>query len=77
MLVRDDPTADLVVMAVGVRPNGELARAADRGKQARGRGDANLRTSDHIYAVGDVIEVEVISSKPDHDCARQSANAGG
>ena len=54
-------TADLVVMAVGVRPNGELARAA--GLEVNRRGgvvtDANLRTSDpDIYAVGDVIEVE-------------------
>ena len=54
-------SAELVILAIGVRPNGELARAA--GLEMNGRGgivvDEYLRTSDKdIYAVGDVIEVE-------------------
>lgn len=54
-------TAELVVLCIGVRPNGELAKAA--GLQTNPRGgivvDEFLRTSDpNIYAVGDVIEVE-------------------
>jgi NADPH-dependent 2,4-dienoyl-CoA reductase/sulfur reductase-like enzyme len=54
-------TAELVILSIGVRPNGELARAA--GLQMNARGgivvDEYLRTSDpDIYAVGDVIEVE-------------------
>lgn len=54
-------TAELVVLCIGVRPNGELAKAA--GLQTNARGgivvDDFLRTSDpNIYAVGDVIEVE-------------------
>ena len=49
--------ADLVVMAVGIRPNAELARAAGL---ACGRGvkvDDRLQTSDpSIYAVGECVE---------------------
>ena len=53
--------ADLVILSIGVRPNGELAKNA--GLNINGRGgvvvDEYLRTSDpDIYAVGDVIEVE-------------------
>jgi nitrite reductase (NADH) large subunit len=49
--------ADLVVMAVGIRPNVALARAAglacDRGIQV----DGAMRSSDpHIYAVGECVE---------------------
>ncbi|MGI6109953.1 MAG: FAD-dependent oxidoreductase [Eubacteriaceae bacterium] len=52
---------DLVILAIGVRPNGELAR--DAGLEVNARGgivtDEYLKTSDpDIYAVGDVIEVE-------------------
>lgn len=52
---------DLVILAIGVRPNGELAKAA--GLEVNVRGgivvDPYLKTSDpDIYAVGDVIEVE-------------------
>lgn len=52
--------ADLIVMAVGVRPNTELA--ADCGLELGISGaisvDDELRTSDHaIYAVGDAVEV--------------------
>lgn len=52
--------ADLVIMAAGVRPNSELAKAA--GLEVGSRGhiivDDQLRTSDpDIFAVGDAIEV--------------------
>ncbi len=53
--------ADLVILAVGVRPNGELVKAAGLAMGERGgvAVDEYLRTSDpNIYAVGDVIEVE-------------------
>lgn len=58
--------AELVILSIGVRPNGELARAAGLAVNARGGivVDTSLRTSDpHIYAVGDVIEVEDFISK--------------
>jgi len=53
-------SAEMVILSIGVRPNGELAKAA--GLQVNTRGgiivDKHLRTSDpSIYAVGDVIEV--------------------
>lgn len=54
-------SAQLVILAIGVRPNGELARQAGLAVNARGGiiVDEYLRTSDpDIYAVGDVIEVE-------------------
>ncbi len=52
--------ADLVILAIGVRPETELAKAA--GLQIGSRGgivvDAQMRTSDpEIWAVGDVVEV--------------------
>ena len=53
--------AGFVLLAIGVRPNGELARAAGLAMNARGGivTDEFLRTSDeNIYAVGDAIEVE-------------------
>ncbi|HET9657242.1 MAG TPA: FAD-dependent oxidoreductase [Kineosporiaceae bacterium] len=52
--------ADLVLLAVGVRPETSLARAAGLTLNARGAVvvDDNLLTSDpHVYAVGDAIEV--------------------
>ena len=52
--------AGLVVLAIGVRPNGELAKAAGLTVNARGGVvvDAYMRTSDPaIYAVGDVATV--------------------
>jgi CoA-disulfide reductase len=53
--------ADIVILSIGVRPNSQLAKEA--GLKLNERGgivvDENLLTSDpHIYAVGDVIEVE-------------------
>src|SRR6185436_9306831 len=52
--------ADLVILAIGVRPENALAKAA--GLQIGSRGgivvDAQMRTSDQrIWAVGDVVEV--------------------
>ena len=59
-------TADLVILAIGVRPNSGLAK--DAGLKLNERGgvvvDDHMRTSDKsIYAVGDVIEVEDFISK--------------
>lgn len=53
--------ADLVLLSIGVRPNSGLAKEA--GLKLNERGgivvDSHLKTSaDHVYAVGDVIEVE-------------------
>ena len=55
-----DIVADIAILAIGVRPNGELARAAGLTVNARGGivVDAYLRTSDpSIYAVGDAAEI--------------------
>ncbi len=60
--------ADLVILSIGVRPNGQLA--ADAGLEVNQRGgivvDERLRTSDEsIYAIGDVIEVrDFVSGEP-------------
>ena len=59
-------SADMVILSIGVRPNSELAKNAGLELNARGGiiVDENMRTSDkHIYAVGDVIEVEDFVSK--------------
>lgn len=53
--------SDMVLLSIGVRPNGKLAKEA--GLEVNKRGgivvDPTLKTSDpNIYAVGDVIEVE-------------------
>ncbi len=53
--------AELVVLSIGVRPNSILAKEAGLTLNQRGgiQVDDTLKTSDpHIYAVGDVIEVE-------------------
>ncbi len=52
---------DIVILSIGIRPNGELA--GDAGLEQNQRGgivvDKYLKTSDeYIYAIGDVIEVE-------------------
>jgi len=52
--------ADLVILAVGVQPDTELARAAGLELNERGAVvvDEHMRTSDpHIYAVGDAVQV--------------------
>ncbi len=53
--------ADLVILAIGVRPETQLAKAAGLELGARGgiRVDAHMKTSDpHIWAVGDAVEVK-------------------
>ncbi len=58
--------ADLVILAIGVRPNSALAREAGLSLNERGGiiTDEHMRTSDDsIYAVGDVVEVEDFVSK--------------
>ncbi len=57
----DKIDADIVILAIGVRPNSELAK--ESGLEINQRGgivvDNTMKTSDDdIYAVGDVIEVE-------------------
>jgi NADPH-dependent 2,4-dienoyl-CoA reductase/sulfur reductase-like enzyme/peroxiredoxin family protein/rhodanese-related sulfurtransferase/TusA-related sulfurtransferase len=52
---------DLVILAIGVRPNSQLAKDAGLAVNARGGivVDEYLKTSDeHIYAVGDAVETE-------------------
>ncbi len=52
--------ADIVILAIGVRPESGLAKAAGLELGARGgiRVDSRMRTSDpHIWAVGDAVEV--------------------
>lgn len=58
--------ADMVLLSIGVRPNGQLAK--DSGLELNQRGgivvDKYLKTSDpNIYAIGDVIEVEEYINK--------------
>ncbi|MDD4679182.1 MAG: FAD-dependent oxidoreductase [Tissierellia bacterium] len=58
--------ADMVILSIGVRPNGQLAK--DSGLEINQRGgivvDKYLKTSDpNIYALGDVIEVEEYINK--------------
>lgn len=61
-------TADLVVMAVGVRPNTDLAKQAGLPIGPRGgvQTDRHMRTIDpDIYAVGDMVETEhLITAEP-------------
>lgn len=59
-------TADMVILSIGVRPNGQLAK--DAGLELNQRGgivvDKYLKTSGpNIYALGDVIEVEDFINK--------------
>lgn len=52
---------DLVILSIGIRPNGELAKDAGLAQNMRGGVvvDKYLKTSDDfIYAIGDLIEVE-------------------
>lgn len=57
---------DMVVLSIGVKPNSELAAKANLALNAK-KGiivDEHLKTSaDHIYAVGDVIEVDNFVTK--------------
>ncbi len=59
-------STELVILSIGVRPNGQLAKEAGLEMNKRGGVvvDDHLKTSDpSIYAVGDVIEVEDFISK--------------
>ena len=52
---------DIIILSIGIRPNGELAKASGLEQNQRGGivVDKYLKTSDdNIYAIGDVIEVE-------------------
>lgn len=52
--------SDIVILSIGIRPNGELAKGAGLTTNARGGivVDEYMQTSDpHIYALGDAIEV--------------------
>ncbi len=58
--------ADIIILAIGIRPNSSLAKAAGLELNERGGIKVNeyLKTSDeNIYAVGDVIEVEEFVEK--------------
>lgn len=57
--------ADLVILSIGVKPNGELARSAGLGVNRRGGivVDQEMRTEDpDIFAVGDAVEVRDLVS---------------
>jgi NADPH-dependent 2,4-dienoyl-CoA reductase/sulfur reductase-like enzyme/rhodanese-related sulfurtransferase len=60
--------AQLVILAIGVRPDTTLAKAAGLGLGPRGgiATDPSMRTSDpHIFAVGDAVEVrDWVSGQP-------------
>ena len=58
--------ADLVVLAVGVRPETKLARDAglEIGERGGIRVDSQMRTGDpHIWAIGDAVEVKNLLTK--------------
>jgi NADPH-dependent 2,4-dienoyl-CoA reductase/sulfur reductase-like enzyme/rhodanese-related sulfurtransferase len=60
--------ADLVILALGVRPDTELAKTAGLSLGARGgiKVDAQMRTSDpDIFAVGDAVEVRDVVTGTD------------
>lgn len=62
----EEVSGDIVILSIGIRPNGELAK--DSGLLQNQRGgiivDKHLKTSDdNIYAIGDVIEVEDFVNK--------------
>ncbi|MEN6562396.1 MAG: FAD-dependent oxidoreductase, partial [Christensenella sp.] len=59
-------SAELVILSIGVRPNGQLAKDAGLAVNPRGGivvNDHMLTSDPSIYAVGDVIEVEDYISK--------------
>ncbi len=65
---RETLPADLVILAIGVRPNIQLAETADLeiGPTGAIRVDAHMRTSDpDIYAAGDCVEsTNLVTGKP-------------
>jgi len=73
--------ADMVIMAVGVAPNGELAKAAGLEVSASGAIMVNerMQTSDpHIFAGGDCVEVSnLLTGKPGYFPSGSLANRQG
>ena len=73
--------ADMVIMAVGVAPNGELAKAAGLEVSANGAIAVNerMQTSDpHIFAGGDCVEVlHLLTGKPGYFPSGSLANRQG
>ncbi len=73
--------ADMVIMAVGVRPNVDLARAADLeiGTTGAIKIDEGMRTSDpDIYAAGDCVEnINLVTGKPCYVPLGSTANKQG
>jgi NADPH-dependent 2,4-dienoyl-CoA reductase/sulfur reductase-like enzyme/rhodanese-related sulfurtransferase len=74
-------SADLVLVAVGVTPNTQLAKQAglDIGETGAIRVDASMRTSDpNIYAGGDCVEnVSLVTGKPIFAPMGSTANKHG
>jgi len=68
MTTRGHLPADMVILAIGVKPNVDLARAADLAIGPNGgiRVDDTMRTSDpNIYAAGDCVETtDLVTGKP-------------
>ena len=73
--------ADLVIMAVGVEPNGDLAKAAGLATTDSGAVvvDKTMRTSDpRIFAGGDCVEIQnLITAKPGYFPSGSLANRQG
>jgi NADPH-dependent 2,4-dienoyl-CoA reductase/sulfur reductase-like enzyme len=73
--------ADMVLVAVGVNPNTQLAKEAglDIGETGAIRVDASMRTSDpNIYAGGDCVEnVSIVTGKPMFAPMGSTANKHG
>jgi len=73
--------ADMVILAIGVRPNVELARAAglDLGSTGAIKVDEHMCTSDpHIYAAGDCVEsIHLLTRQPCYIPLGSTANKQG
>ncbi len=73
--------ADIVILAIGVKPDTTLAKSAGLKIGERGgiRVDEHMRTSDpDIFAVGDAIEVKDFGTgRVEPDCARRAGEPAG
>lgn len=73
--------ADMVIMAIGVRPESNLAKQAQLAVNERGAiiVDAHMRTSDeNIYAVGDAVEIrDFVTGNPGYVPLAGPANKQG
>ncbi|NOY82544.1 MAG: FAD-dependent oxidoreductase [Kiritimatiellaeota bacterium] len=78
---RGDFSADMAIMAVGVRPNAALAKAAgiEIGETGAIRVDEHMRTSDPaVFAVGDCAECrDLVTGKPVYVPLGSTANKQG